>query len=142
MDDFLDKPVYVKPIILGFLGKHESVTKQTIHDEVLHPLMSVLGRLPERILVSSEGTSSAYISIWGERNEINTQIIHADWKTLQRRAGIMRDARIIKECSHLVIFQGLRSKAYEQTAIREAKKGKRVFLVDHGSCEMSEIVIE
>lgn len=137
-----DKPVFVKPIILGVLGKHESIKKQTIHDEILHPLVSVLGRLPDKIIGPEEGISSAYISIWADRNEIPIQMLNADWRKLQRKAGILRDARILKESTHLVIFQGPRSKIYEQTAIREVKKGKQVFIVDHESQEIAELSVE
>jgi hypothetical protein len=48
-----------KPIHVGILGIHNTITKEEIHEKVLHPLMSVLGRLPDKILVPSEGTSSA-----------------------------------------------------------------------------------
>lgn len=141
--DFLDEPRTLgKPILLGFLGIHNQISKEDIHEKILHPLMSVLGRLPEKILLPSEGTSSAYISIWAERNHIDTHAVEADWRKFQRKAGILRDARIVKECTHLVVFVGSKSRSNEQTAIRQAKKGKQVFLIEHSPIEMCEIVVE
>ena len=130
------------PIYLGVLGKHENITKAQIHESILHPLMSVLGRLPDKLLVPSEGTSSAYISLWAERASVDTQCVEADWRRFQRKAGILRDSRIQKESTHLLVFVGPRSKAYELTGIREAKKGKHVFLVDYASLELTELVVE
>lgn len=131
-----------KPIHLGILGIHNTITKEEIHEKVLHPLMSVLGRLPDKILVPSEGTSSAYISLWAERNHIDTQCVEADWRKFQRKAAILRDARILKEATHLLVFIGSKSRANEQTAIRQVKKGKQVFLVEPNPIEMCELVIE
>ncbi len=131
-----------KPIAVGILGIHNTITKEEIHEKVLHPLMSVLGRLPDKILVPSEGTSSAYISLWAERNHIDTQCVEADWRKFQRKAAILRDARILKESSHLLVFVGTKSRTNEQTAIRQVKKGKQVFLVEPNPIEMCELVIE
>lgn len=131
-----------KPILLGVLGKHEQISKQDIHEKILHPLVSAIGRLPDKVLIPSEGTSSAYITLWAEKANLELHAVDADWRKLQRRAGIMRDARIQKESTHLLIFVGARSKNYEQTGIREAKKGKTVFLVDHDSLDLCELVVE
>lgn len=131
-----------KPIYLGILGIHNQITKEEIHEKVLHPLMSVLGRLPDKILLPAEGTSSAYISLWAERNHIDTQCVEADWRKFQRKAAILRDARILKESTHVLTFVGIKSRSNEQTAIRLAKKGKQVFLVEPNPIELCEIVVE
>jgi hypothetical protein len=142
MDFDKDIRIVGKPILLGVLGKHEQITKQDIHEKILHPLMSAIGRLPDKLFVPSEGTSSAYITLWAERANVETVCVDADWRKLQRRAGIMRDARIQRESTHLLIFVGARSKSYEQTGIREAKKGKQVYLVDHDTLDLCELVVE
>jgi hypothetical protein len=131
-----------KPIVLGILGIHNTITKEEIHDKVLHPLMSVLGRLPDKLLVPSEGTSSAYLSLWAERHHVDTQCVEADWRKFQRKAAILRDARILKEATHLLVFVGIKSRTNEQTAIRQVKKGKQVFLVEPNPIEMCELVVE
>jgi hypothetical protein len=143
MDSFLDEPrSQGQPIYLGILGIHNKITKEDIHEKILHPLMSVFGRLPDKILLPSEGTSSAYINIWAEKQHIDTHCVEADWKKFQKKAAILRDARILKECTHLLTFLGPRSRSNEQTAIRQVKKGKQVFLVEHTPVEMYEIVVE
>jgi hypothetical protein len=142
MDFESDIRIQGKPISLGILGIQNTITKEEIHEKVLHPLMSVLGRLPDKILVASEGTSSAYISLWAERNHIDTHCVEADWRKFQRKAAILRDARILKEATHLLVFVGSKSRTNEQTAIRQVKKGKQVFLVEPNPIEMCELVIE
>lgn len=142
MDPFDEPRKLGTPIVLGVLGTHNTITKEQIHETILHPLMSVLERLPETIVLPSEGMSSAYISIWAERQGVETHCVEADWKKFQRRAGILRDARILKEATHLLVFVGPKSRSYEQTAIRYAKKGKQVFLVEPNPIEMVELVVE
>lgn len=142
MDFELETRIVGQPILLGVLGKHEQISKEAIHEKILHPLVSAIGRLPDRVILPSEGTSSAYITLWAERANLEIHSVDADWRKLQRRAGIMRDARIIKDSTHLLVFVGSRSKSYEQTGIREAKKGKQVFLVDHDTLDMCEVVFE
>lgn len=132
----------LEPILLGILGKHEHISKEAIHEKILHPLVSAIGRLPRRVVLPSEGTSSAYITLWAERANLEIHSVNADWRKLQRRASVMRDARILKDSTHLLIFVGPRSKSYEQTGIREAKKGKQVFLVDHDTLDMCEVIFE
>ena len=140
---FLDEPRTLgQPLHVGVLGIHNQISKQDIHEKILHPLVSVFGRLPDKILLPSEGTSSAYISIWAERQHIDTHCVEADWKKFQRKAAILRDSRIVKECTHLLIFLGPRSRANEQVGIRQVKKGKRVFLVEYNPLEMYELVVE
>ena len=141
--DFLDEPRQVgQPIVVGVLGTHSTLTKDQAHETILHPLLEVLGRLPDKLILPAEGQSSAYISLWSERHGVDTHSVEADWRKLQRKAGILRDARILKEATHLLVFVGPRSRSYEQTGIRQAKKGKRVFLIDPNPIEMYEIVVE
>lgn len=142
MDFEYEIKVQGKPIYLGVLGSHQQITKEQIHEEIIHPIMSILGRVPDKLLVPSEGTSSAYLSLWAERAGIDTQMMEADWRRLQRRAAILRDARILKESTHLIIFLGARSRSNEATAIREAKRGKQVFTVDHATLAVTELVVE
>ena len=142
MDFDFETRIMGNPILLGILGKHEQISKEDIHEKILHPLVSAIGRLPEKLYVPSDGLSSAYITIWAERANVEIHSVEADWRKLQRRAGIMRDARIIKESTHLLVFVGPRSKKYEEAGFREAKKGKQVFLVNHDTLDMYEIIFE
>lgn len=137
-----DWKVQAKPFFLGVLGSHSNVSRQDMVDQILHPLVSIMGRLPEKVTLPSEGLSSAHISIWAERSGVDLQSLEADWKRFQRKAAILRDARILKESTHLLIFLGPRSKSNEATALREARRGKRVFVVDHTTLEVTEYVVE
>jgi hypothetical protein len=141
--DFADEVrIQGKPISLGVIGTHNQISKEDIHEKILHPLLSVLGRLPDKVFVPSDGQSSAYITVWAERSELETQCVEADWRRFQRKAAVLRDARILKEANHLLVFVGPKSRSHEQTAIREAKKGKRVFLVEPNPIELCELVVE
>lgn len=141
MDPFGETIQKQNPIYLGILGKTESATQNRIYEDVLHPLLSEWTRMPEKMIVSSEGTSSALLSIWAERNEVDCQVIEADYRKLGRRAGFLRDARIVKESTHLLIFLGPRSPKNQQLAEREAKKGKTVYTVDSKTYELSELTL-
>jgi len=141
--EFLDEPRSVgQQIVLGVLGTHSTITKQEIHETILHPLLSVFDRVPDKLILPEEGLSSAYLSLWAERHGVEIHSVKADWTKFQRKAGILRDARIQKEATHLLIFVGPRSRSYEQTGIRQCKKGKRVFLIEPNPIEMYEIVVE
>lgn len=142
MDPFGEVLEQGEPLCVGVLGYHTKLTKQDIHEKIIHPLLAVWKRLPDKIVLPMEGTSSILLSIWAEQNEIKMQTLHADWRQLGRRAGLLRDARIIKECTHLVVFMGAKSKSLENTAIREARKGKKVFVIQPTTFEIEEYELE
>jgi hypothetical protein len=137
------KPVVVKQIILGFLGNSAASkwTRDTISETIMNPLLSEIERLPDTILMPTDGNTSILLNIWADRQKIPCQPIDADWSRVGRKARIMRDARILKESTHLVFFLGIRSDYYEKMAIREAKKGKIVFTVDSVSGELIQWVL-
>lgn len=126
------------PITLGVLGGSNAQrwTLQTIADDLCAPLLEILGKHPQTLVVPSDGTTSLLLQAWAERQKIAVTPLDADWIRLGRRAGALRDARILKESNCLVIFLGKRSDTYEKVAIREAKKGKTVFTVDPETFEI------
>ena len=142
MSLFEEKPQRGEPLYVGILGKTESITQDKLSTEILNPLLSVWGRLPDKLIVSSEGMSSVLFSIWAERNEIESQMIEADYRKLGRRAGFLRDAMILKESTHLLVFLGVRSQKNEEVAMREAKKGKKVYTIHPKSWEIAELTYE
>jgi hypothetical protein len=142
MNLFEEKPQRGEPLYVGILGKTESITQDKLSTELLNPLLSLWGRLPDKLIVSSEGMSSVLFSIWAERNEIESQMIEADYRKLGRRAGFLRDAMILKECTHLLVFLGVRSQKNEEVAMREAKKGKKVYTIHPKSWEITELTYE
>jgi hypothetical protein len=142
LDDFGEEVRQAQPLCLGVLGSLGTIQKKDFHEKILHPLLEALGRVPDSITTSSDGASSAFLGAWAERQDIRVQSVQADWRKLGRRAAVMRDARILKEGTHLLIFQGVRSNAYEKIAHREAMKGKHVFLVDSKTLEIQHLVLE
>ena len=137
-----EKPSRGEPLYVGVLGKTESITQEKLCHEILNPLLSVWGRLPDKFIVSSEGMSSVLITVWAERNEVEFQMLEADYRKLGRRAGFLRDSMIVKESTHLLIFLGIRSQKNEEIASREAKKGKKVYTVHPKTWEITELIYE
>lgn len=142
MNPLEEKPQRGEPLYVGVLGKTESITQDKLSTEILNPLLSIWGRLPEKLIVSSEGMSSVLFSIWAERNEVESQMIEADYRKLGRRAGFLRDAMIVKESTHLLVFLGVRSQKNEEVAMREAKKGKKVYTIHPKTWEIAELTYE
>ncbi len=142
MNFFDEKPIKADPLYIGILGKTEGITQEKLIHEVIFPLVSLWGRLPEKLILSSEGMSSVLFSIWAERNEVEYQMLEADYRKLGRRAGFLRDSMIVKECTYLLVFLGIRSQKNEEIAMREAKKGKKVYTVHPKTLEITELICE
>ena len=121
-----------KAICLGVLGKREDIPKADLHEKILHPLLESLGQMPDIVYVPSDGMSSALISAWAERGEIKFETIHADCRKLGRRAFALRDSRILKAATHLLLFEQPKSEYIVKLGIREFKKGKKVFSISSG----------
>lgn len=119
-------------VCLGVLGKREDITQEAMREKILQPIIKVLGKMPDVVFMPSDGTSSAVIGAWAERCELNNEMIHADFRKLGRRAFAMRDARITKDASHLLLFEQPKSEYLVKLGIREMKKGKTVFSVSAG----------
>ena len=119
-------------ICLGVLGKREDITQEAMRDKVLHPILAVIGKVPDIVYIPSDGTSSAVIGAWAERCEISNEMINADFRKLGRRAFAMRDARIVKEATHILLFEQPKSEYNVKLGIREMKKGKTIFSVSAG----------
>jgi hypothetical protein len=119
-------------ICLGVLGKREDIQKTDLIEKIMHPLMKSIGKLPDIVYLSTEGISTAHIGNWAERCEIPFENIHADCRKLGRKAFALRDGRILKASTHLLIFEQPKSEYIVKLGIREFKKGKPVFSVTSG----------
>ena len=132
--------------ILGVLGARNSITKQIIQDEILNPVLYDIGgndnKKPVRILVPSEPLSSTYVECWAQRQGIEVHPVKSDWIRHGRRAGILRDAHIEKECNVFIIFEGPKSRYYLELAERIAKRkaGSKVYAVSANS--VSPVLLE
>lgn len=145
-DCFTDEPIdtdsTLKPIILGVLGHRTDATQEKLVEDVMTPFLQELGKVPERILLPSEGMSSILLSDWADGLHIPTQIYEADWRRHQRRALIYRDARIQEEATHFLIFLNKRSMANEKTAMRLARKGYPVMTVTYADWSLEYLISE
>lgn len=130
-----------KPFVLGVLGVTEKLTKGTIHDSIMNPILAEQGRMPSSLLLPAEGMSSTLLSVWAERFNIPCAEYECDWRTLGKRARAMRDSRILKEATHLILFCGPKSDYYEKLASREVKKGRVVYTVHAETQELEEWVL-
>jgi len=136
----------VKPttdgFVLGVLGSSSAAywNRETITD-ILNPVIGDQDKIPTLLHIPTDGSTSLLIQIWAEKHSIKCAPINADWIRLGPRARAMRDARIIKESTHLVFFVGSRSDYYEKMAIREAKKGKTVYTIDGSTKELVKWVL-
>lgn len=119
-------------ICLGVLGKREDILKVDIHEKILHPLLETIGKMPDVVYVPSDGMTSALIGAWAERCEMKCETIHADCRKLGRRAFALRDSRILKAATHLLLFEQPKSEYIVKLGIRELKKGKQVFSISSG----------
>ena len=129
-----------EPVYLGFLGSRNDMNMNDICEKVLHPLIDTMGKLPEKVLLQTEGNSNVYISGWAEQQKIPTQTYFSDWKRDGKRARILRDSKILQEATHIICFNGPRSQYYETLGTRWVKKKSGVFVLDYQSQELSQLV--
>ena len=139
LGDLEEEPIQ-KEYILGVLGSSSAAswTSQTLLEKVLEPISGTLEKLPVKLLLPADGTTSLLLETWAGKNKVDSKVYSADWKVLGRRARAIRDSQIMKESSHLLIFLGGRSDYYEKIAIREVKKGKVVFTIDSKTFELAQ----
>ena len=132
-----------KPIVLGVLGHsdHSEWNRETVLNKIMFPIISEQEHIPSALLLPSEGATSLLLEDWADRQVIRTSVYEADWAKLGKRARALRDARIIKESTHLVIFLGNKSDYYEKIAVREVKKGKVVYCVEPETRELVEYTL-
>lgn len=130
------------PFYLGILGSRDDATPDKIRDELIIPILSELGRCPERLTLPAEGYSSIFLQDWAEQTKVQVQTYECDWKRHGRRAKIFRDGRIEKESTHFLIFLNKKSAFYESVATRLVKKGAVVFTVAYGTWELEQLVLE
>lgn len=141
LDEPVELPKQKKGILLGVLGHstHSHWTKETILN-LVNPLLGELEEMPTSILLPTEGDTSLYIQDWAERLKISCSPLVADFTKLGKKAKFLRDNRIIKDSTHLLVFLGARSDKNEKIALKELKKGKRVFTVSPETKELEEWV--
>jgi hypothetical protein len=114
-------------IIWGIFGCSNKISERDLQDLVLVPILQELGRTPDKILLPSEGNTSIYLQEWADSLRIKTQVFQSDWARNGRIAQILRDDRMQKECTHMLVFLPPRSDRLGKMAEKMVKKGKVVF---------------
>lgn len=134
--------IKIDNFVLGVLGSSSAAywNRETITD-IMNPLIGEQNKIPSLLHIPTDGATSLLIQLWAEKHVIKCSPIDADWVRLGRRARALRDARIIKESTHLLFFVGSKSDYYEKMAIREAKKGKTVYTIDGKTKELVQWVL-
>jgi hypothetical protein len=128
----LEETIYEPDIIvLGVFGSTNKISEKDLQDNTLTLILQEIGRVPDKILIPSEGNSSIYIQEWAEALHIKTQIFQSDWVRNGKIAQIIRDDRMSKECSHALVFLSQKSNRLEKYAEKLCKKGKTVFTSSH-----------
>ena len=128
-------------IIMGVLGSTNKVSEADLQQYTLMLLVQELGRLPDKLLLPSEGNSSIYLQEWAEALHIKTQVFHSDWARNGKMAQRIRDDRIQKECTHTLVFLSYRSNRLEKVAESLARKGKIVFTsIDQTLTQLEPVV--
>jgi hypothetical protein len=118
-------------IVVGVFGNTNKVSESDLQENTLTLILQELKRMPDKILIPSEGNSSIYIDSWAEALHIKRQIFQADWARNGKIAQIIRDDRIAKECTHALVFLSQKSTKLEKFAEKLCKKGKVVFTSSH-----------
>ena len=114
-------------IILSVFGTMNKIGEAEFQEKVIMQLLQQVERIPDKILLPSEGNSSIYLQEWAEALHIQTQIFHSDWKRNGKIAQIIRDDRMQKECTHALVFLTDKSEKLNKQAEKMVKKEKQVF---------------
>jgi hypothetical protein len=109
-------------VVLGVLGTRSNTRVEDVAVTLMAPLIEAWGT-PDELLLPSEGDSSIAIQTWAATQKIPVRLVSCDWVTQGRRAGMLRDARIQREASHLLLLQGPRSNTLSTLATRLSRKG-------------------
>jgi hypothetical protein len=95
--------------------------------QILDPTVEAWG-LPVEIIAPADGESAEVLQAWATHRRIPICLVAADWTRNGKRAGMLRDSRIQRDASHLILLQGPRSNALTQLAGRLQRKGKPVVI--------------
>ena len=114
-------------IVFGVLGTRNKMSYEDFVAQILDPTVEVWG-LPAEIMAPADGESAEVLQAWASHRRIPICLVAADWTRNGKRAGMLRDSRIQRDSSHLILLQGPRSNALTQLAGRLQRKGRPVVL--------------
>ena len=114
-------------IVFGVLGTRNKMSYEDFVAQILDPTVEAWG-LPAEIVAPADGESSEVLQTWAAHHRIPVTLVVADWKRDGKRAGMLRDSRIQRDASHMILLQGPRSNALTTLAGRLQRKGRPVAL--------------
>ena len=135
LSPILKKPT-VERVVLGVLGTRNNIRCDDLDTNILAPLVEAWG-LPDAILLPAEGDSSQAILSWADMKNIPTSLVGCDWAAQGKRASLLRDSRIQREATHLLLLQGPRSNALSTLAGRLSRKGRPVVISERPGLAVS-----
>ena len=127
LSPLLKKRTEEKRIVLGVLGARSNIRSEDLDLNILAPLIEAWG-LPDELILPAEGDSSNAIQSWAQVKQIPISLVSCDWAKQGRKASMLRDARIQREATHLLLLQGPRSNALTSLAERLTRKGRPVLI--------------
>jgi hypothetical protein len=114
-------------IVFGVLGTRNKMSYEDFVSQILDPTVEAWG-LPAEIIAPADGESAEVLQAWATHRCIPICLVAADWTRNGKRAGMLRDSRIQRDASHLILLQGPRSNALTALAGRLQRKGRPVVL--------------
>lgn len=114
-------------IVFGVLGTRNKMSYEDFVAQILDPTVEAWG-LPAEIIAPADGESAEVLQAWAAHRRIPVCLVAADWTRNGKRAGMLRDARIQRDASHLILLQGPRSNALTQLAGRLQRKDRPVVI--------------
>ena len=119
---------------LGILGQRRDLDAESVK-QIMEAIQDDFPPI-QSMIIPADTTSSVYFESYGESIQTPVTVYEADWRRDGKRAQIFRDARIVKEATHFLIFGGPRSDRPLKTAEQLSKKGHPVFYMPFGDFEL------
>lgn len=111
-------------IILAIVGSRNYVNNTSFNQYVDqwiqthgHPITIVSG--------GAEGADHL-AEVYARKNNIHCEIMKADWRTYGKRAGPIRNSKIVEFCTHVLAFPSHKGKGTQDTIRKAQKAGKHI----------------
>ena len=128
-------------LVLGVLGTRSNIRSEDLDTNILEPILEAWG-FPDELLLPAEGDSSQALQRWADLKDIPVRLVTCDWTTQGRKAGLLRDARIQRDATHLLLLQGPRSNALRSLAERLHRKGRPVVLSERPGLPVVSVSVD
>jgi hypothetical protein len=113
--------------VLGIIGTRSNVRYEDFEMNIIGPVIEAWG-VPDELILPADSESTEIFQSWASRKGVPVRFVACDWVRQGKRAGMLRDARIQREATHLVLLQGPRSNTLSELAARLSRKGRPVVI--------------